>query len=241
MNTATPVPAQSHESTLCTLALWVHMPDSGMCVVCVHVRQGTPDAPQCGFSSMACQILNAYGKQPRFCQKTLQPAPRQQWAFDLVRERHTQAEGEALQHTQFPSQPCNRQLAISQHTATFPDHDAPCVMCCAGFKYGSRNVLADEGVREGIKKFTNWPTIPQVRCWHTRKAPLTAAYMHACVRRRRSSGSSATHAAPHAGRCCLVTPPFLSSANLAAVLVQPTAACKLVSLACMHADSKLHT
>jgi hypothetical protein len=33
---------------------------------------------------------------------------------------------------------------------------------CAGFKYGSRNVLADEGIREGVKKFTNWPTIPQV-------------------------------------------------------------------------------
>ena len=32
----------------------------------------------------------------------------------------------------------------------------------AGFDYGSRNVLADEGIREGVKKFTSWPTIPQV-------------------------------------------------------------------------------
>ena len=31
-----------------------------------------------------------------------------------------------------------------------------------GIKYGSRNVLADAAVREGIKKFSNWPTIPQV-------------------------------------------------------------------------------
>lgn len=31
-----------------------------------------------------------------------------------------------------------------------------------GVKYGSRNVLADAAVREGIKKFSNWPTIPQV-------------------------------------------------------------------------------
>lgn len=31
-----------------------------------------------------------------------------------------------------------------------------------GLKYGSSNVLADAGVREGIKKFTDWPTIPQV-------------------------------------------------------------------------------
>ncbi|KAF8064519.1 GRXS15 [Scenedesmus sp. PABB004] len=53
--------------------------------------KGTPEQPQCGFSSMACQILDAYN-----------------------------------------------------------------------FKYGSRNVLADPAVREGVKKFTGWPTIPQV-------------------------------------------------------------------------------
>lgn len=28
--------------------------------------------------------------------------------------------------------------------------------------YESRNVLASPELREGIKKFTNWPTIPQV-------------------------------------------------------------------------------
>ncbi len=28
--------------------------------------------------------------------------------------------------------------------------------------YGSRNVLEDWDIREGIKKFTNWPTIPQL-------------------------------------------------------------------------------
>jgi len=53
--------------------------------------KGTPEQPQCGFSNMACQILNAYG-----------------------------------------------------------------------FQYGSRNVLADAGIREGVKEFTGWPTIPQV-------------------------------------------------------------------------------
>lgn len=31
-----------------------------------------------------------------------------------------------------------------------------------GLKYGSSNVLADQGIREGVKKFTDWPTIPQV-------------------------------------------------------------------------------
>jgi monothiol glutaredoxin len=53
--------------------------------------KGTPNAPECGFSNMACSILNAYK-----------------------------------------------------------------------FEYGSRNVLADLNVREGIKKFTGWPTIPQI-------------------------------------------------------------------------------
>ena len=36
------------------------------------------------------------------------------------------------------------------------------VLRCAGVEYGSRNVLADPEVREGIKQFTHWPTIPQV-------------------------------------------------------------------------------
>ncbi|GAX75475.1 hypothetical protein CEUSTIGMA_g2918.t1 [Chlamydomonas eustigma] len=53
--------------------------------------KGVPDAPNCGFSNMACRVLDAYG-----------------------------------------------------------------------VKYGSRNVLADANIREGIKKFTEWPTIPQI-------------------------------------------------------------------------------
>ncbi len=31
-----------------------------------------------------------------------------------------------------------------------------------GINYESRNVLEDWELREGIKKFTNWPTIPQL-------------------------------------------------------------------------------
>lgn len=53
--------------------------------------KGVPEAPMCGFSSMACRILDAYGVD-----------------------------------------------------------------------YGSRNVLEDPELREGIKKFTHWPTIPQI-------------------------------------------------------------------------------
>jgi monothiol glutaredoxin len=29
-------------------------------------------------------------------------------------------------------------------------------------EYGSRDVLADPDVREGVKAFTHWPTIPQI-------------------------------------------------------------------------------
>ncbi len=38
-----------------------------------------------------------------------------------------------------------------------------CPNCCAGVVYESRNVLADPDLREAIKKYSSWPTIPQVR------------------------------------------------------------------------------
>ena len=31
-----------------------------------------------------------------------------------------------------------------------------------GVQFGSRNVLDDWDIREGVKQFTNWPTIPQL-------------------------------------------------------------------------------
>lgn len=31
-----------------------------------------------------------------------------------------------------------------------------------GVTYGARNVLEDWDIREGVKTFTNWPTIPQL-------------------------------------------------------------------------------
>ncbi|TGK04072.1 Grx4 family monothiol glutaredoxin [Leptospira langatensis] len=36
------------------------------------------------------------------------------------------------------------------------------VLRSLGVKYGSFNVLADQTVREGIKEFASWPTIPQL-------------------------------------------------------------------------------
>jgi len=31
-----------------------------------------------------------------------------------------------------------------------------------GVEYGAVNVLEDDGIRQGIKEFSNWPTIPQL-------------------------------------------------------------------------------
>ena len=36
------------------------------------------------------------------------------------------------------------------------------VLDAYGIRYGSRNVLEDPEIRQGIKDFTEWPTIPQV-------------------------------------------------------------------------------
>ena len=46
-----------------------------------------------------------------------------------------------------------------QHTHTQPHtHNSS----CSGVEYESRNVLEDPDLREGIKQFTSWPTIPQI-------------------------------------------------------------------------------
>lgn len=37
------------------------------------------------------------------------------------------------------------------------------IMLAAGVEFGSRNVLADPAIREAIKEYSNWPTIPQVQ------------------------------------------------------------------------------
>lgn len=36
------------------------------------------------------------------------------------------------------------------------------IMGMLGAKVAAKNVLADESLRQGIKEFSNWPTIPQI-------------------------------------------------------------------------------
>jgi monothiol glutaredoxin len=43
---------------------------------------------------------------------------------------------------------------------------------CSGVKYGSRNVLADSNIRDGIKQYTEWPTIPQVGLQILKRGPI---------------------------------------------------------------------
>ena len=54
---------------------------------------------------------------------------------------------------------CHACQQTQQHTSMSMKDAA---LCAAGVKYGSRNVLADPDIREGIKAFTKWPTVPQV-------------------------------------------------------------------------------
>lgn len=50
-----------------------------------------------------------------------------------------------------PDQP---QCGFSMRAITILNH--------LGAKYGAFNVLADQEVRQGIKEYANWPTIPQL-------------------------------------------------------------------------------
>lgn len=47
--------------------------------------------------------------------------------------------------------PINVETTTNPYAATY-----------TGVEYGSRNVLTDPDLREGVKKFSEWPTIPQV-------------------------------------------------------------------------------
>jgi hypothetical protein len=55
-----------------------------------------------------------------------------------------------------PSHPSIHPITASPLPNPHPPNHTP------GVDYGSRNVLADPAIREGIKAYTGWPTIPQV-------------------------------------------------------------------------------
>jgi len=60
----------------------------------------------------------------------------------------------------------NDVFVFMKGTPDFPQcgFSAATVECLqhTGVKFGTSNVLEDQGIREGIKSFANWPTIPQV-------------------------------------------------------------------------------
>ena len=60
----------------------------------------------------------------------------------------------------------NKVVIYMKGTAQMPQCGFSAATCEAfnqlGVKYHTVNVLEDTEIREGIKQFTNWPTIPQV-------------------------------------------------------------------------------
>lgn len=60
----------------------------------------------------------------------------------------------------------NDVLLFMKGTPTFPQCGFSSVVVQVldylGVEYQAVNVLEDQGVREGIKQFSNWPTIPQL-------------------------------------------------------------------------------
>ncbi|MEQ3745277.1 MAG: Grx4 family monothiol glutaredoxin [Henriciella sp.] len=60
----------------------------------------------------------------------------------------------------------NEVLLFMKGTPTFPQCGFSSVVVQVldylGVEYSAVNVLEDQGVREGIKQFSNWPTIPQL-------------------------------------------------------------------------------
>lgn len=63
----------------------------------------------------------------------------------------------------------------------------------AGVKYGSANVLVDDGVRDGIKKFSGWPTIPQVSGLLLLLLLLAVHDRSCCLLAQQPSSSAAPH------------------------------------------------
>lgn len=60
----------------------------------------------------------------------------------------------------------NRVLLFMKGTKNFPQcgfsSRAVAALKQVGAEFETINVLADQDIREGIKEFSNWPTIPQV-------------------------------------------------------------------------------
>ena len=61
----------------------------------------------------------------------------------------------------------NRVVLYMKGTPQFPQCGfsatvAEILKCCGVGEYASFNVLQDDDLRQGIKEFSNWPTVPQL-------------------------------------------------------------------------------
>lgn len=110
----------------------------------VLLTQGDPEAPQCGFSNMACRILDAYS------------------ALLFLSHLFFSSRQDLR-----PSYNCKQCIQAEAYLLNDLHNCYLSVRGDAGVQYGSRNVLIDPELREEIKKFSQWPTIPQVISFHT--------------------------------------------------------------------------
>jgi len=94
--------------------------------------KGVPDAPECGFSSMVCKILDGYGE------------------FHLIRSSAFISLDQFFceRHNTMINQANGLWSSLVLVTLT-----RPWEWGSAGVKYKSRNVLTDQELREGIKTF----------------------------------------------------------------------------------------
>ncbi len=88
--------------------------------------KAVPDAPECGFSSMVCKILDGYGE------------------FHLI------LGSTYISLDQFF---CERHNTMINQSLVLVTLTRPWEWGSAGVKYKSRNVLTDQELREGIKTF----------------------------------------------------------------------------------------
>ena len=128
--------------------------------------KGEPSDPQCGFSNQVCRVLHLQGMQGRgeegteCCGYWLQRARSSGFLSCSPSKctrvwHHRRVDMHVLVFTFFLSlPPVLSVLSVSPSVSLVSPFE--------GVKFNAFNVLSDADVREGVKAFAEWPTIPQL-------------------------------------------------------------------------------
>uniref|UniRef100_A0A2R9BJR9 Glutaredoxin domain-containing protein n=1 Tax=Pan paniscus TaxID=9597 RepID=A0A2R9BJR9_PANPA len=138
---------------------------------CMLFMKGTPQEPLCGFSKqMVRQGLKAYSNWPTYPQ--LYVSGELIGGLDIIKELHASEELE----TTCPKAPkLEERLKVLTNEASMMlfmkgnKQEAKCgfrkqileILNSTGGEYETFDIL-DEGVRQGLKDYSNWPTYPQL-------------------------------------------------------------------------------